>query len=407
VKFSNGEPFNADAVVTSILDITNPAEPGRALGEYGPLKSAKRIDDFTADVITAEPDAILPERLARFPISPPGWLQRTSMETRAGSAVGSGPYILVEWVKGSHLLLKANENYWGPVKPTIAEIKILGRKEAAVRVSMAQAGEATIAYLIPPDMIQQVPRTIIEPTMETPAIRLNPQHPMLKDVRVRLAMAYAIDTDAIIQALYSGGVASPSNGQLVRQGSVGFNSELKGYPYRPDEARRLLQAAGAVGTQLELVTRPNSWPGANEVTEVVASSLEQVGLKVSIRVVEVAQWREALLATRPGQQHADLLLRGMSNPILDSSRLLDQSHLCGARNSLICDPTFDKLVTEAGALSGEERDRAYQEAWEYAYDQVWYLPLFGLDHVHAVSPRLKWMPNPDGVILFSAMSLED
>jgi peptide/nickel transport system substrate-binding protein len=272
---------------------------------------------------------------------------------------------------------------------------------------MAKTGEATIGYLIPPDMMQEVPRYIIEPTMETPGIRLNPQHPVMKDLRVRQAMAYAIDTNAIIQAFYPGGVAVPLNGQLVRKGSTGYNPELKDYPYDPARSKQLLQEAGAVGTQLELVTRSNYWPKANEVTEVVANALNEVGLKVNIRGMEMAQWREALLATKPDQQHTDMLVRGMSNPILDSSRLMDQSHLCGARNSLICDPTFDKMLKDAGALTGEERNKAYQAAWKYAYDQVWYLPLFGLDYVHAVSPKLKWAPNPDGVILFSSMALED
>jgi peptide/nickel transport system substrate-binding protein len=407
IKFNNGEPFNADAVVAAVLDHVDPAATGRAYGEWGQLKSASKVDEFTADITTTEPDAILPEKLSRFSIPAPGWLKSVTPEARANAAVGSGPYNLVEWNKGSHLLLRANENYWGPVKPTIAEIKIVGRKEATVRASMAKTGEATIGYLIPPDMMQDVPRTIIEPTMETPGIRLNPQHPVMKDLRVRQAMVYAIDTNAIIQAFYPGGVAVPLNGQLVRKGGTGYNPELKDYPYQPAEAKRLLQEAGAVGTQLELVTRSNYWPRADEVTEAVANALSEVGLKVNIRGLEMAQWREALAATKPDQQHTDMLVRGMSNPILDSSRLMDQSHLCGARNSLICDATFDKMLKDAGAASGEERNKLYQAAWKYAHDQIWYIPLFGLDYVHAVSPKLKWAPNPDGVILFSQMALED
>src|SRR3712207_7298453 len=57
---------------------------------------------------------------------------------RSTQAVGSGPYLLAEWQKGSHLLFKANENYWGPNKPKVAEIKIVGRREQGVRAARSE-----------------------------------------------------------------------------------------------------------------------------------------------------------------------------------------------------------------------------------------------------------------------------
>jgi peptide/nickel transport system substrate-binding protein len=407
VTFHNGEPFTADAVVAAVEDIVNPAEPGTSLGEYGFLKSAAKIDELTVDINTSQPDAILPARMTRFPIPAPGWLKSVDPQNRTVTAVGSGPYTLVEWQKGSHLLLRANEKYWGAKKATINEVKILGRKEAAVRAGMAQTGEATLAYLIPAEQRQQMPQSIIEPTMESPSVRLNPQHPVLKDIRVRQAIVYAIDTKGIIDALYPGGVAVPLKGQLIRKGSVGWNANLQDYPYQPDVAKKLIQEAGASGTKLEIVTRPNYFPKASEVTEIIANSLGQIGLEVSIRAMEIAQWNEALRAVKPDQQQTDLLLRSPSNPVLDSSRVVDQSYMCGARFSLICDPKLDQMLKEAGGQTGEERDKTYQAAWAYAYDQYWFIPLFGLDYVHGASPKLKWTPHADGITLFTEMTLAD
>ena len=407
VTFHNGEPFNADAVVAAVEDIVNPAEPGTSLGEYGFLKSATKIDELTVDILTTQPDAILPARMTRFPIPAPGWLKSVTPQARTVTAIGSGPYTLVEWQQGSHILLRANEQYWGAKKPTIAEVKMLGRKEAAVRASMVQTGEAHLGYQIPAEQRQQMPQAIVEPTMESPSVRLNPNHPILKDIRVRQAIVYAIDTKGIIDALYPGGIAVPLKGQLIRKGSVGYNASLQDYPYQPDVAKKLIQEAGATGTQLEIVTRPNYFPKASEVTEIVANSLDQIGLKVSIRAMEIAQWNEALRAVKPDQQQTDLLLRSPSNPVLDSSRVVDQSYMCGARFSLICDPKLDQMLKDAGAQSGEERDKTYQAAWAYAYDQYWFIPLFGLDYVHGASPRLKWTPHPDQVTLFTDMTLAD
>ena len=407
VTFHNGEPFNADAVVAAVEDIVNPAEPGTSLGEYGFLKSATKIDELTVDILTTQPDAILPARMTRFPIPAPGWLKSVTPQARIVTAIGSGPYTLVEWQQGSHILLRANEQYWGAKKPTIAEVKMLGRKEAAVRASMVQTGEAHLGYQIPAEQRQQMPQAIVEPTMESPSVRLNPNHPVLKEVRVRQAIVYAIDTKGIIDALYPGGIAVPLKGQLIRKGSVGYNASLQDYPYQPDVAKKLIQEAGATGTQLEIVTRPNYFPKASEVTEIVANSLDQIGLKVSIRAMEIAQWNEALRAVKPDQQQTDLLLRSPSNPVLDSSRVVDQSYMCGARFSLICDAKLDQMLKDAGAQTGEERDKTYQAAWAYAYDQYWFIPLFGLDYVHGASPRLKWTPHPDQVTLFTDMTLAD
>ena len=407
VTFHNGEPFNADAVVAAVEDIVNPAEPGTSLGEYGFLKSATKLDEVTVDILTTQPDAILPARMTRVPIPAPGWLKSVTPQARTVTAIGSGPYTLVEWQQGSHILLRANEQYWGAKKPTIAEVKMLGRKEAAVRASMVQTGEAHLGYQIPAEQRQQMPQAIVEPTMESPSVRLNPNHPILKDIRVRQAIVYAIDTKGIIDALYPGGIAVPLKGQLIRKGSVGYNASLQDYPYQPDVAKKLIQEAGASGTQLEIVTRPNYFPKASEVTEIVANSLDQIGLKVSIRAMEIAQWNEALRAVKPDQQQTDLLLRSPSNPVLDSSRVVDQSYMCGARFSLICDAKLDQMLKDAGAQTGEERDKTYQAAWAYAYDQYWFIPLFGLDYVHGASPRLKWTPHPDQVTLFTDMTLAD
>ena len=405
VKFSNGEPFNADAVVTAVEDIANPQAPGRALTEFGSLQSAKKVDEFTVDISTKDPDPILPVRLVRLAIPAPNWLKTANLETASTQAIGSGPYILAEWQKGSHLLFKANENYWGPNKPKLAEIKLVGRREQGVRSAMLQAGEAQLAFHIALDQANQVPRKIVEQTQESPMFRINHEHPVMKDVRVRQAVVYAIDTQGMINSLFPG-IAVPLNGQVVRKGSVGWNPNLKQYPYDPAKAKQLLQEAGAVGTPVEYVDRPGSFPRAGEVGELIVNWLNQVGFKATLRHLEAAAWREAFLAVKPDQQRTDLQQTSVSNPVLDASRVFDVYYACGGRYKIGCDQDFDKKYREANALSGSERDKAFQALWEYAYDKYWYMPLFGLDWVHGSSAKLKWNPRLDGLVLFTEMDLE-
>src|SRR5918993_2377325 len=173
VKFTNGEPFNADAVVFAIEDLNDPQRPGIGLTDYGSMKTATKVDEFTVDITTPTPDPILPEKNVHFAIPAPNWLKTATLEQRSTTAVGSGPYILAEYVKGQHMLFKANPDYALTPKPTIAEIKMVFRVEQQVRGAMVQAGEADLAYRMPPEMKDQVPRGIVDHIQEVPFFKIN------------------------------------------------------------------------------------------------------------------------------------------------------------------------------------------------------------------------------------------
>ena len=175
-------------------------------------------------------------------IPAPKWLAIDAQRRSITQAVGSGPYTLAEYVKGDHFLLKANENYWGPNKPKIAEIKIIFRNEAAVRASMIQAGEVQLATLLTPEAARALPAHVVELTGEVPLIRINTEHPVLKDLRVRQALNMAIDRKSMIDSLY-GDVAEPAYGQIGPQELDRLEPEPQGLPLRSGEG----QAAGPGG----------------------------------------------------------------------------------------------------------------------------------------------------------------
>jgi ABC-type transport system substrate-binding protein len=77
------------------------------------MVSATMVDELTVDIVTTDPDPILLERLVHFAIPAPNWLKTANLEAASIQAIGSGPYILAEYQKGTHMLFKANENYWG------------------------------------------------------------------------------------------------------------------------------------------------------------------------------------------------------------------------------------------------------------------------------------------------------
>jgi peptide/nickel transport system substrate-binding protein len=405
IKFTNGEPFNADAVVSAVTILADPQKPGLGYPEYGTLQSANKIDEFTVDIVTKDPDPILPERLINFPIPAPNWVKTASPAELATQAVGTGPYLLAEYQKGNYMLFKANPDYWGPTKPKIAEIRYIGRSEQAVRGAMLQAGEADLVFQLTSDQAKQAPQGLLEEPQDAAIVRLNPEHPVLQDVRVRQAIVEAIDTQGIIDSLFPG-VGKQLNGQVVRQGTVGWSPNLKPYPYKLDEAKRLMQETGAVGTALEYVNRPGQFPQAGEVGELIVNQLNQLGFKATIRNLDATAASEAIRAVRPDQKRTDLQLTSISYRILDSSRVWDSYYACGATQRIGCDQEWQRRYDEAKGLTGEPRDKAFQGLWEYAYDKYWYLPLFALSRVHGASARLQWTPRLDGRILFVEMGLK-
>jgi peptide/nickel transport system substrate-binding protein len=167
-----------------------------------------------------------------------------------------------------------------------------------------------------------------------------------------------------------------------------------------------MQEAGAVGTPVEFLARPGQFPRASEVAEFIISSLNQLGFKATTRFLEAAASTEALRSVKPEQQRPDLQMTSTSSPTLDSSRPFDLYYLCGGRNHIGCDQEIDRLYNEAKQLSGDARDKAFQQVWAASYDKYYYVPLFALNWTHGASARLVWEPQPDGLLVFSNISLK-
>ena len=408
LKFTNGEPVNADAVVHMVTYVTDKEKPGLGIDEFGLSgATATKVDDLTVDITTRTPDAIYPSRAVRMSIPAPKWLQNSPQDAAIREAVGTGPYKLVEYVRGSHFLLRVNEEYWGTPKPTIGEIKVVFRNEAVVRASMLQAGEVQLATLLTTDDARKMPAHMIELTGESVGIRINTEHPVLKDPRVRQAINLSIDRKGMIDSLY-GDVAEPLNGMMVRKTSLGWNPNLKEYPFDLPRAKQLIQEAGAVGQSIELISRNGIVPRVGEVNELVADQISQSGLKVTVKSLEVGQWRTIMRQVKEGEARSDLQLTAVSDPVLDSSRALINYFQCGGVQSTWCDQAWTEKFTQVLGMSGDARAKGFQELWATAYDQNVFIPLYGLNFIHGISPKLKWGPvRQDLIRNFAEWTLAD
>ncbi len=403
ISFSNGEPLNADAVVETIKYYFNPDVASRCRGDYSTIASATKVDDMTVDIKTATVDPTIPSRLLKLYIIAPNWLATTSDEAAATSAVGTGPYTFADWTKGDHITLKANPDYWGEQKPTIDTVTIVARGEAAVRAAMVQAGEADLAVNISQEQAAPLPKSVTEHTTEAVFVRLNVQNPVLSDVNVRKAIAEALDTGTIREALYPG-VSTALNGQIVRPSALGQNPDLAPYPYNPEDAKALISAAGATGKELKLIVRTDLIPNVSELAEAMQGMLQEAGLKITLVPMEAAPWRDLLFANKDGQERTDLIIISASNIQFDTSRVMNFYYGTG-QLSHSDDAAFQAEMDKAAVLSGDARIAAYRKLWADAYDKYWVVPVFGIDYIHGLSARTDWTPRDDGFVYFNAMTL--
>lgn len=403
VKFHNGEPFNAEAVVFSVKRIIDPAFKSEQLSFVATLKDAKAVDDYTVQIITDGPDPILPARLSWMKIVPPKYTAENAKDF-PNNPVGTGPYKFVEWKKGDHITLVANEEYWGGA-PKIKDVIIRPIPEEATRLAALKAGEVDLVRGLIPEYVQDVPKSAYIPGLEFPWIRINANKGKLADVRVRQALNYAVDKDALAQSLYLG-YAVPADGQILTKGHFGYNPNVKAYPYDPDKAKALLKEAGAEGLTVELVGESGRWLKDKELIEAVAGQLTEVGINVQVKIVEWSAWLDLLFAG--AEKAPDLQFSSHDNVLLDADRTLSALFHSKGSQAAYSNPEVDKLVDEGRTETDvTKREEMYHKVVQIVHDEAACIFLLNLDDVYGLSKRLEWTPRLDGRILVKEMTLTE
>jgi len=212
VRFTNGEPFNAHTVKWNVEWLT---AKGKHVvgGGYATIDHAEVVDDYTVNIVTKAPDPLLAKRFATYggQMTPPEYIKKVGREEFSRKPIGTGAYMLKEWVKDDHVTLVRNENYWGR-KGEFKEVIFKPAPDTLTRLSMLLAGETDIMTDLLPDQIDQVKKSKIARFQSVlGAIKLefmfNCRKGPLKDKRIRQACNYAVDTKSILQKLWQGMVS--------------------------------------------------------------------------------------------------------------------------------------------------------------------------------------------------------
>ena len=288
VKFSNGEPFNAQTAKFSLQRAGAEKSTNKDKRTFAAMESVNAVDDHTLVIINKELD---PDFLFLMGQATAAMVEPKSAETNATQPVGTGPYRLQNWVKGSSVTLARRDDYRDAAKVKIRRATFRFIADPAAQVAALLAGDVHAFPRVTPRSVPQLQRdprfqVIVSGSRAKTILAINNKKKPFDDVRVRRAIAAAVDRKAVIQGA-GDGYGAPIGSHYV-PGAFGYVDTTGVNPYNPDKARALLKEAGVSNLEVTITLPPP--PYARQGGEVIAAQLAKVGIKAKLQNVEWAQW---------------------------------------------------------------------------------------------------------------------
>lgn len=407
VKFQDGAEFNAEAVAKSIDRLMNPKLTCDSRSKFGDVKlTPKAIDATTLEITSDTPVPIMPTLLGTVQIVSPNM----PFDGETNAPVGTGPYTL-ESATNEQIVLARSDSYWG-AKPDVTKATYVWRGESAIRAAMVESGEADMT---PSLAVQDATNTATDfayLNSETTRMRIDAEIPPLNDVRVRKALNLAIDWDGMGEALFGKDVLRAS--QMVVPGVLGHNPDIKPWPYDPDQAKKLIEEAKADGvpvdTEIVIIGRNGFFPNSAESLEAMMAMWQEIGLKVSLRQLEAADWVRYLDKPFPQGRGPTLFQQQHDNNTGDAGFTAPVMFLSEGQYSTIADPALDVVLKKAMAATGGEREKLFQEAFLKVHDEIVAdVPMYHMIGYVRVGDRLDWKPDlkTNSEIALSQIKLKD
>jgi len=291
VKFHDGTDMTADDVKFSLDRINAPDSTNAQKALYADIDSVEVVDPLTVKVTLKKPNGSMLFNLAW------GDADIVAPETAATNAtkpVGTGAFMFSDWVEGDHIDIVKNPNYWGePAKLDKVTFKVISDPNAAFAAVMAGDVDAFMPFPAPENLQQFAsdPRfkVVVGSTEGETILAMNNKLPPFDNVKVREAMAHAVDRQAIIDgAMFGYGTPIGTHFAPHNPAYVDLTAQSN---YDPELSKKLLAEAGYPdGFTVTLKLPPPSY--ARRGGEIIASELRDVGIKTEISNLEWAQWLE-------------------------------------------------------------------------------------------------------------------
>ncbi|MBQ0140155.1 MAG: ABC transporter substrate-binding protein [Kurthia sp.] len=424
VKFQDGTDFNAEAVVTNFnrwLDGDAEKFPyfqsmfGGFKGDDSAVIKEVKADGDDKVVITlnrAQAPFLKNLAMSPFAIASPTALEKEG-DNFEKSPVGTGPFKFVEWKRNDSITLEKFEDYRIKDLPKLDKLVFKSIPDNSARLNELKAGGIDLADGINPsdaatiegdDTLQLFKR----PSLNVGYLGLTVTRKPFDDKKVRQAVNYAIDKQAIVDAFYEGqaDVASNAMPPVIQ----GFNKDIDAYEYDPTKAKSLLKEAGYDGSEIELwampVPRPYM-PDGQKIAEAIQKNLEDVGMKAKIVNYE---WGTYLDKASKGE--ADAFLLGWTGDNGDADNflytLLDKDNIGSNNYTFFENEKTHKLLLDAQTeVDEDKRAKLYEEAQEILHEEAPWVPLAYSTPLLAGSKDITgFAPHPTGSDRFDTIDFK-
>jgi peptide/nickel transport system substrate-binding protein len=392
IAFHDGTPFDAEAVKFSIERQIVAEHPFNKLGKYpfanyffGNVKAVEVVDPQTVEFSLKEPRASFLAVLTAGAASivSPTAVKKLGVDYPL-SPVGTGPFKFVSWERGQRVVLEKNTSYW---KHPVRVDRVIYRPivEDQARLTELLTGALDLIVGTPPDFVAQLesnPKITLLKQVGAHVwyLGINNQKKPFDDKRVRQALNYAVNKDAIVRDVLKG-TGSLSRGPVLPN-TWGADPALKAYPYDPERAKKLLAEAGFPNGFATTLWVPESGSGMQSpvaMSTVIQSNLKAVGVNVTLQTME---WGAYLAKLRTKEQDLFALswMAGNEDPDMVMYPLLHSSQWTpnGPNRALYKNEKYDDLLHQA-RLTTDQKKRAelYRDAQRILVDDA---PWVFVDH---------------------------
>ncbi len=421
VKFHDGTPFNADAVVFSVSRQLPPQRTDAmpyASFTFGPVEKVEKVDDYTVKFILSEPYAPFLANLAMAlaaPIVSPAAVEKYG-DKFIENPVGTGPFKFVQWKKGEQIVLEANKEYWDGA-PKLDKLVYKFIKENSVRASELRTGSIQAMNGLDPNdvkMLEDAGLNVIKnPGMNINYLGFFCNKKPFNDPKLRLAVSHAINRENLINFLYQGLAELPNS--VLPSFMPGHDKSLQAPEYNPEKAKQLLAEAGyANGLKVTLLTYSNVRPynpvGGDKLAAAIQADLRKVGIEAEIKTYPWKEYKE--IYTPEIVEAGDFMLYGWIGDNGDPDNFLSlletkeiKSTLNAAKYS---NKKVDELLVKARiAQKQEERTAAYSELQKIVQAEAPWVFLGHSKDMAAVSKNVEGFDlHPVGVIYFHNVDIK-
>jgi peptide/nickel transport system substrate-binding protein len=396
VKFHNGADFTAEDVLTSWEAGKDPANAYAYIHERA--ESVEVIDTYTVKITTPEPDPLFLVIPARdWAMIPTEYFNEVGLAGIEENPVGTGPFKFVEWVKGERVVLEAFEDYWDEGFPKVASVTFRPIPESSTRLAAIQTGEIHIANRLSSEEAQSLlgvenVQVVRYPVDRVFYIAFNNLTSGIgeptEDVLVRQAMNYAVDRQAIIDALFDG-FADLSTGFMTPE-NLGYNDAIDPYPYDPEMAQELLEEAGYPdGFEIGFACPIGAYTNFEQVCQAVAGYLEDVGITPEggeIQFMESGQYWDL----EANKELPPLFGDSWSTADGEALNRLIGAVTPDASYAAWSDPTIVDYIDQISVeVDQEARAALYMELHQYMYDNPPFIYLYEPNTFEAINAAVQ------------------